>query len=131
MILSVWGEERRMEEVRRLTRHRHTCVPISQLMALDLSLLDALILPMQGVQGEKGDYMDRAHIPVPKTFWECLREDCRIFSGRPTRFLESLSQPKSYYLSDERCGADRTGNAVLCTGSHEPHPVKMQCGHHR
>ena len=72
------------------------------LFDFDLTKLDALILPMQGVQGEKGDYMDRAHIPVPKTFWECLREDCRIFSGRPTRFLESLSQPKSYYLSDER-----------------------------
>lgn len=102
MIVSVWGSERRMEVVRSLLRKEHTCMAMEALFDFDLTKLDALILPMQGVQGEKGDYMDRAHIPVPKTFWECLREDCRIFSGRPTRFLESLSQPKSYYLSDER-----------------------------
>ena len=44
MILSVWGSERRMEEVRRLARHSHTCVTREDLQTLDLSMLDALIL---------------------------------------------------------------------------------------
>lgn len=116
MIMSVWGEERRMEEVRRLTRHRHTCVPISQLMALDLSLLDALILPVHGVQGRRGDYMDKAHISLPEGFWECLREDCRIISGMPSAFLDSLPQPKYYYMQDEayaRRNAQLTAQGVL------------------
>ena len=101
MILSVWGSERRMEEVRRLARHSHTCVTREDLQTLDLSMLDALILPLHGVQGRRGEYMDREHIALPDGFWACLREDCLIISGMPSPFLESLPQPKHYYMRDE------------------------------
>ncbi len=101
MIISLWGKERRMKELRALLCKKHTCVAMDALFDFDLSKLDALVLPMQGVQGEKGDYMDRAHIELPTAFWECLREDCQIISGRPTRFLSSLIQPKYYFLNDE------------------------------
>lgn len=101
MIVSVWGKERRMDVVRALLRKEHTCLTKEELFDFDLTMLDALILPMQGIQGTKGDYMDRAHIDLPEAFWACLREDCQIFSGRPTRFLETLPQPKSYYLGEE------------------------------
>src|SRR5699024_12637155 len=103
MILSVWGSERRMEEVRRLARHSHTCVTREDLQTLDLSMLDALILPLHGVQGRRGEYMDREHIALPDGFWACLREDCLIISGMPSPFLESLPQTKR---SEER----RVGN---------------------
>ena len=101
MILSVWGSERRMEEVRRLARHSHTCVAREDLQTLDLSMLDALILPLHGVQGRRGEYMDREHIALPDGFWACLREDCLIISGMPSPFLESLPQTKHYYMRDE------------------------------
>lgn len=102
MIVSVWGKENRMEELRSLIKKEHICIPFDELINFDLSKLDALILPMQSVQGNKGDYMDRQHIDLPNYFWECLREDCRIFAGRETRFLETLQQPKFYYLQDEQ-----------------------------
>ena len=86
MILSVWGSERRMEEVRRLARYSHTCVAREDLQTLDLSMLDALILPLHGVQGRRGEYMDREHIALPDGFWACLREDCLIISGMPSPF---------------------------------------------
>ena len=53
MIVSVWGSERRMEVVRSLLRKKHTCMAMEALFDFDLTKLDALILPMQGVQGEK------------------------------------------------------------------------------
>lgn len=60
--------------------------------------------------------MDREHIALPDGFWACLREDCLIISGMPSPFLESLPQPKHYYMRDEayvRRNAQLTAQGVL------------------
>ncbi len=101
MIISVWGKEKRMEEVRRLLRQDHTCVSLDDLSCFDLRLIDALILPLQSIQGEKGEYMDRSQIHLPQYFWECLREDCKIIAGKETSFLRQLPYQKFYYMKDE------------------------------
>ncbi len=101
MIVTVWGKEKRMEEVRALCRKEHICIPFDELSEFDLSKLDAVILPLQSIQGEKGNYMDRRQIEYPLFFWECLREDCKIIAGKETAFLNQLSLSKAYYLKDE------------------------------
>lgn len=101
MIVSLWGKERRMEQARFRMRQEHTCIAREKLFSCDLSMLDALILPLHGVQGSKGDYMEREHLELPENFWSCLREDCRIITGRSTTFLDGLPQPKYCYLEDE------------------------------
>ena len=102
MIISVWGTERRMEEARHLLRQRHCCIPISELSDFDLSKIDVILLPTHGIQGSKGNYMNKKLLPLPDDFWECLRDDCLIICGQPNAFLNSRPQPKKYYLSDER-----------------------------
>ena len=86
MIISVWGTERRMEEARHLLRQRHCCIPISELSDFDLSKIDVILLPTHGIQGSKGNYMNKKLLPLPDDFWECLRDDCLIICGQPNAF---------------------------------------------
>ena len=76
---------------------------------LALPLLDALILPVKGIDADGYLKMDDTRVHVPSMFWT-IQKDVKVFSGIPCEYLQRLVQEKDYYMKDQHVIEE---NAVL------------------
>lgn len=76
---------------------------------LTLPRLDAIILPVKGIDDQGYMMLYEQAMHVPALFWN-IQKDMKIFCGMPCAYVERLSQEKEYYLLDERVVKE---NAIL------------------
>ena len=76
---------------------------------LALPPLDAIVLPVKGVDEEGYLSFQEAVLHIPSLFWK-LQKDMVIFSGLPCPYLDRLPMKKEYYMKDPHVIEE---NAVL------------------
>lgn len=76
---------------------------------LALPHLDALILPVKGIDADGYISIRDTRVHVPSMFWT-IQKDVNIFSGIPCEYLQRLTQEKDYYMTDQHVIEE---NAIL------------------
>lgn len=66
---------------------------------LTLPRLDAIILPVKGIDEEGYIQIGDARVHVPSMFWQ-IQKDIEIFSGMETAYVNALAMKKYYYMKD-------------------------------
>lgn len=76
---------------------------------LALPHLDALILPVKGIDADGYINFKQTKVHVPSMFWT-IQKDVLLFCGIPCEYVQRLSQEKDYYLLDHHVIEE---NAIL------------------